>query len=119
MASQGLGSLEQLVLLAVVRLGPEAAYAVSVRDEIRRRTSRSISRGAVYVTLDRLERKGFLRSELGRPTPERGGKAKRVFTPEADGMAALKESLEELRSMSTGLGLDDVLASASPRAEPG
>ncbi len=107
MAAQGLGSLEQLVLLAVIRLSPDA-YAVSVRDEIRRRTSRSISRGAVYVTLDRLKRKGYLRSELGTPTQERGGKAKRLFMLEGEGLAALRESFGELRRMSHGL--EDVLA---------
>lgn len=62
MAGQSLGDLEQLVLLAVLRLGPEA-YAVPVRREIEARTARSISRGAVYVTLDRLQRKGLLRSD--------------------------------------------------------
>jgi DNA-binding PadR family transcriptional regulator len=101
-AGQGLGSLEQLVLLAVLQLG-RGAYAVSVRDEISRRTSRTVSRGAVYVTLDRLQRKGLLRSELGDPTPERGGKAKRIFTLESDGVKALQESLSELRRMAEGL----------------
>jgi DNA-binding PadR family transcriptional regulator len=100
--SQGLGSLEQLVLLAVLRLGLDS-YAVSVRNEIRRRTSRSISRGAVYVTLDRLERKGYLSSELGEPTNERGGKAKRIFTLDPAGRAALQESLSELQRMTRGL----------------
>ena len=71
MAPHGLGDLEQLVLLAVLRLG-ELAYAVSVREEIQQRTGRDVSRGAVYVTLDRMERKGYLRSRLGEPTRERG-----------------------------------------------
>lgn len=102
MGSQGLGDLEQLVLLAVMRLG-EDAYAVSVRDEIRGRAGRSVSRGAVYVTLDRLERKGLLTSDLGEPTPERGGKAKRLFSLRPDGVAALRASLGEIRSMTTGL----------------
>lgn len=106
MGAQGLGSLEQLVLLAVLRLGDDA-YAVSVRDEIRRRTARSISRGAVYTTLDRLQRKGYLRSELGDPTPERGGKARRMFTLEPDGQTALQESLSELQRMARGL--DDAI----------
>lgn len=102
MAPAGLGDLEQLVLLAVVRLG-EGAYAVSVRGEIEERTGREISRGAVYVTLDRLARKGYLRSRLGEPTAERGGKAKRVFSVEPKGMTALKESLADLRGMIRGL----------------
>jgi DNA-binding PadR family transcriptional regulator len=104
-ASQGLGSLEQLVLLAVLRLGPDA-YAVSVKNEIWRRTSRSISRGAVYVTLDRMERKGYLKSELGQPTAARGGKAKRMYRLDPEGRAALQESLAELQRMARGL--DDV-----------
>lgn len=102
MGSAALGSLEQLVLLAVLRLGDDA-YAVSVRDEIQARTSRTISRGAIYVTLDRLQRKGYLRSELGDPTPERGGKARRMFTLEPDGLEVLRESLAELRGMARGL----------------
>lgn len=102
MGSQGLGDLEQLVLLAVMRLG-EDAYAVSVRDEIRCRAGRPVSRGAVYVTLDRLERKGLLTSGMGEPTPERGGKAKRLFSLEPDGVAALRASLGEIRNMTAGL----------------
>jgi DNA-binding PadR family transcriptional regulator len=102
MGSPGLGDLEQLVLLAVLRLD-DGAYAVSVRDEIRGRAGRSVSRGAVYVTLDRLERKGMLTSGLGEPTPERGGKAKRLFYIEADGVAALRASLGEIHSMTAGL----------------
>ena len=102
MGSPGLGDLEQLVLLAVMRLG-DGAYAVSVRDEIRGRTGRSVSRGAVYVTLDRLERKGMLTSGLGEPTPERGGKARRLFSLEPDGVAALRASLGEIHSMTAGL----------------
>lgn len=102
MSGSALGDLEQLVLLAVVRLAP-AAYAVSVRDEIRGRTGREVTRGAVYVTLDRLQRKGYLRSELGSPTPERGGKAKRMFTVEPPGLAALRTSLHEIRRMADGI----------------
>lgn len=102
MGATGLGDLEQLVLLAVMRLRDDA-YAVSVRDEIRRRAGRSVSRGAVYVTLDRLERKGMLASGLGEPTPERGGKAKRLFSLQPDGLAALRASLTEIRSMTAGL----------------
>lgn len=103
MSVQGLGDLEQLVLLAVLRLDGDA-YAVSVRDEIRDRTGRAVSRGAVYVTLDRLEGKGMLRSGLGDPTPERGGKAKRLFSVEPGGLTALRASLGEIRRMTAGLG---------------
>lgn len=102
MSHQGLGDLEQLVLLAVLRLAPQA-YAVSVRDEIQARAGRTVSRGAVYVTLDRLQRKGFLRSEKSAPTPERGGKAKRMFSLESSGREALQASLREIRGMTDGL----------------
>jgi DNA-binding PadR family transcriptional regulator len=101
-APHGLGDLEQLVLLAVLRLG-ETAYAVSVREEIENRTGRAMSRGAVYVTLDRMERKGYLRSRLGEPTAERGGKAKRLYTVAAAGMKALRAALRDTQSMLEGL----------------
>ena len=83
-----LGELEQLVLLAARRLGDDA-YAVSIRDEIEARTDIALGRSSVYVTLDRLERKGYVRSRFGDPTPERGGKAKRCFAVTAAGVRAL------------------------------
>lgn len=83
-----LGELEQLVLLAVIGLDDEA-YAVTVRDEIHRHAKIDLGRSTVYVTLDRLERKGYVASRFGDPTPERGGKAKRYFTVTAPGRRAL------------------------------
>jgi len=83
-----LGELEQLVLLAAIRLADDA-YAVSIRDEIQARTGIALGRSSVYVTLDRLDRKGYLTSKFGAPTPERGGKAKRCFTITAAGRRAL------------------------------
>jgi DNA-binding PadR family transcriptional regulator len=83
-----LGELEQLVLLAVLRLGDDA-YAVSIRDEIETRTGIALGRGSVYVTLDRLDRKGYATSWFSDPTPERGGKAKRCFRVTAAGQRAL------------------------------
>ena len=68
-----LGEFEHVVLLAILRLGDDA-YAVTMRDEILRCTGRDVSRGSVYITLDRLETKGYLRSRLADPTPERGGR---------------------------------------------
>src|SRR2546421_3005857 len=85
-----LGEFEHVVLLAVLRLG-DAAYAVAVRDEIERRTGRRVSRGSVYVTLDRLETKGFLQSPLADPTAVRGGRAKRDYALPPRAVAALKE----------------------------
>src|SRR5215469_15458318 len=86
-----LGELEQLVLLATMRR-PEDAYAVSIRDEIESRAGIALSRSSVYVTLDRLDRKGYVRSWLGAPTPERGGKAKRCFEVTEAGRRALSEA---------------------------
>ncbi len=73
-----LGSLEHIVLLAVMRLGEEA-YGITVRREIETTTGRDVSIGAVYATLVRLESKGFVKSAAGEPTAERGGRAKRYF----------------------------------------
>ena len=88
-SSKGLlGELEQLVLLAAIRLDGHG-YAVSMRDEIERRTGLALARSSVYVTLDRLERKGYVTSWLGEPTPERGGKPKRFFRITAAGRRAL------------------------------
>src|SRR5436853_4420362 len=86
--TDSLGEFEQVVLLAVLRLG-EDAYAVSILDEIVRCTGRPVARGSVYITLDRLETKGYLRSGLGDPTPERGGRAKRYYTVRPRAVAAL------------------------------
>jgi PadR family transcriptional regulator len=97
-----LGSLEQIVLLALVQLGPDA-YGVTVRAEIEKRTGRSLSLGAIYATLVRLEAKGYVSSRTGEPTAERGGRAKRHFRVEADGMRALRESRRATESMSAGL----------------
>jgi DNA-binding PadR family transcriptional regulator len=83
-----LGELEQLVLIAVLHLGDDA-YAVSIRDEIEARTRIALNRSSIYVTLDRLERKGYVRSRFGAPTPERGGKAKRLFQVSPAGQRAL------------------------------
>jgi PadR family transcriptional regulator len=83
-----LGELEQLVMLAAERRGDDA-YAVSIRDEIETRTRITLGRSSVYVTLDRLERKGYVTSRFGDPTPERGGKAKRCFRLTAAGRRAL------------------------------
>lgn len=97
-----LGEFEQLVLLAIARLD-DGAYGVSIRDEIRSRTGRSVSRGAIYITLDRLEARGYIRTWLADPTPERGGKAKRLCCLEAVGKRALIESRTALEKMWIGL----------------
>ena len=97
-----LGELEQLVLLAAVGLGDEA-YAVSIRDDIHERAGIDVVRGSVYVTLDRLDRKGYVTSWFAEPTRERGGKAKRCFTVTPAGRRALKASRTALRRLSDGI----------------
>jgi DNA-binding PadR family transcriptional regulator len=83
-----LGQFEELILLALVRLR-DNAYGVTIRREIETRTGREISVGAVYTALERLQRKGYVSSRVGDPTPERGGRAKRFFRIEAPGLNAL------------------------------
>lgn len=97
-----LGEFEQTVLLAVLRAG-ENAYAVSIREAIEQRTGRNVSRGALYITLERLEEKGYLRSRLGGATAERGGRPKRFYRVQPSGVAALETSREALERMWKGL----------------
>jgi DNA-binding PadR family transcriptional regulator len=90
------------VLLAVLRLG-EDAYGVPIRLEIERRTGRSLTVGALYRTLDRLEAKGYVAPWFGDPTPERGGRSKRYFTVRPVGIRALRASRDALAAMWEGL----------------
>jgi DNA-binding PadR family transcriptional regulator len=93
-----IGRFEELVLRAVWRLGANA-YGVTIRREIADRTGREYSVGALYTALDRLEQKGFVTSRLGDPTPERGGRAKKYFRIEADGIRALNLSQDVVAAM--------------------
>ena len=97
-----LGEFEQIVLLAVLRLG-DNAYGVPIRREIEKRTGRSLTVGALYRTFDRLEEKGYIRSWFSDPIPERGGRSKRYFKVEALGLRVLRESREALAAMWEGL----------------
>ena len=97
-----LGEFEILVLAALLQLGEEA-YGVPVRREIERRSGRSVTVGAVYTTLHRLEKKGLVSSRTGPPSPVRGGRARRYFTIEAAGRRDLERSLATLRRMVDGL----------------
>jgi PadR family transcriptional regulator len=96
-----LGELEQLILLAVVRLEPES-YGMRIKQELEDRAKRKTSVGALYTALDRLEQKGFVTSEVGEATPERGGRAKRYFAVSPSGKDALKRALREISSMASG-----------------
>lgn len=83
-----LGEFEELVLLTVCTLYDEA-YGVAVRESIAQQAGRRVSISAVHATLHRLEQKGFLESQMGNPTPERGGRRKRLFTITNAGKDAL------------------------------
>jgi DNA-binding PadR family transcriptional regulator len=102
-----LGELEQIVLLAILRLG-EAAYGVSIRAEIAERTGRHLAPGALYTTLDRLELKGVLRSRFGDPTPQRGGRAKRYYSVTANGQRAIASAQRAFHNLLEGLDLTGV-----------
>jgi DNA-binding PadR family transcriptional regulator len=97
-----LGELEQIVLLAVLRLGDEA-YAVPILEQIQEQTGRTVARGALYTALDRLEAKGCLRSRVGEPLAERGGRARRYFTVTPAAIRALKASRLSLLRLWDGL----------------
>jgi len=97
-----IGQFEELVLLAILRLGSDA-YGVAVLDEIGRTTGRKARRSAVYVALRRLEDKGLVSSRMGSPRPERGGRARKYFSVEAAGKALLRESREALLGMWKGI----------------
>lgn len=100
MARKGpVGEFEQLILLAVLRLGDDA-YGVPIRREIEERTGRQVARGAVYTTLDRLEDKGLLGSRTDE-APDRAGK--RFYRVEAPGVDALREAAAAVRSLWAGL----------------
>lgn len=86
-----LGEFEELVLLAALGLG-ENAYGTTIRRSLEQNTERFVSVGALYATLDRLERKGFVTSKQGESTSERGGRAKRYFKVEASGLKALRQA---------------------------
>ena len=95
---------ELRVLLTVLRCG-EDSYAVAVHADLETRTRQRVSLGAVYITLDRLARKGWLTSRLGEPSAERGGRAKRYYAVSKRGMTLLKEECGTMQRLWAGLGL--------------
>lgn len=100
--SAPLGEFELLVLLSTLRLG-ETAYPVSIARDIHARTGRRTSRTAVLITLSRLEDKELVSSRYGEPTPERGGRSKRLFTARPRGIQAVRHALDRITTMTTGL----------------
>lgn len=91
MKHEHLGELEELALLIVIGLAGEA-YGVTVQRRLERDAHRPIALGAVYAALERLERKGYVRSAVGEMTPQRGGRRKRVFAATADGRRAATQT---------------------------
>jgi DNA-binding PadR family transcriptional regulator len=101
-----LGELEQMVLLAVRRLG-DGAYGLGVVDVLEERVGRSLSRGAIYVTLDRLEEKGLITSRRGPAVPGRGGRPRRLLTVTPAGIEALAEARRAWQSLWEGLAWEE------------
>jgi PadR family transcriptional regulator, regulatory protein PadR len=96
------GEFEQLVLMAIVRLD-EGAYGAAIRREIEARTARRLSISAVYTTLERLQHKGLVRSWIGDPTAERGGRRRKYFALEPAGARELREAYRAYTGMAAGL----------------
>jgi PadR family transcriptional regulator PadR len=101
-ARGSLGEFEHLILLSVYRLGP-STYGVPVIQEVEGRTGRTVTQAAAYLTLRRLEEKGFIKSKLGKPTAERGGRAKRFFEITSAGTTQLRDSRAALAKMWDGV----------------
>ena len=97
-----LGDFEQLILLGVLRL-EDNAYGAAIRQEIHARSGRDVSINAVYTTLDRLENKGLLRSWVGEPTPQRGGRRRKFYALRPVGVTALRQAYGTFTAMTAGL----------------
>src|ERR1700756_3362097 len=96
------GEFELMVMLALMRIG-ENAYGVPICREIEEHGRREVVVGSVYATLERLEEKGFVSSELGEPTAERGGRAKKYFHVTARGLKEVRETQRSLVKLWNGL----------------
>jgi len=101
-SKSSLGEFERFVMMAVLHLGNEA-YGATIIREIGQRTGRTTSAGAVYVALRRLEKKGLVASVLGEATPRRGGRRKRFFAVNTEGIEALRRAREDWTAMAQGL----------------
>jgi len=98
-----LGDFEQLVLLAALRLADQA-YSVTIIEEIEGHSGRAPTHGAVYVALRRLGKKGLVRTRIGEPDPDRGGRPPRLVEVTPEAVKRLRESRETLESLWDGLG---------------
>jgi PadR family transcriptional regulator PadR len=103
MATRGfLGGFEVLVLLALIRLDQEA-YGVPIAAAIEESSGREVALGSVYITLERLQRKGLVSSRLGEPTAERGGRAKTYFRITAKGLREVRQARQTLITLWQGV----------------
>jgi PadR family transcriptional regulator PadR len=102
MSREALGHFELMVMLALIRLG-DAAYGVPISKIIEESTNREVLVGSVYAALERLEAKGFVSSEVGEPTPERGGRAKRYFRLTDNGLRQVRDTTGALVKLWKGI----------------
>ncbi len=100
--AQHLTDLEQLLLLSTLRVG-DGAYAATILDDLVEAADRTVSLGTIYVTMVRLEERGLVASELGEPTAQRGGKAKRLYRVTPEGREALERTRAMLERMWRGV----------------
>lgn len=96
------GEFEQMLLLAILRLGDEA-YGAALMGELARTPGRKVSRGSVYVTLDRLEEKGWISSTMSEPRPERGGRPRKVVRLTATGLDQVRRARRAFLKLWDGL----------------
>lgn len=99
MGSDTLAEFELLVMLAALRLGPERAYTVTIAEDIRLRTGRTVRRANVFNVLGRLEEKGLVSTRIGEPRPERGGRPPRLVSVTAEGAAVLRATTGAIVAM--------------------
>ena len=102
MSRESLGHFELLVMLALLRQGDDA-YGVPIADAIAQSTGKTVILASVYNTLERLEQKGLVRSTLGQPTPERGGRAKRYFSITTPGLREVRAAKKALTVLWRGI----------------
>ena len=113
------GNFEQLILFAILRLEDEA-YGATIRQTIEQRTGRGVSTGAMYTTLRRMEERGLVTSWFGEPTPERGGRRKKFYRLEAEGLLTLDRCMSDFRAITVGLNprLAELVAQLEHPDEP-
>lgn len=99
------GEFEILVMLSVLRLGPNA-YGVTIREELEKETSRTLTLGTIYKTLGRLEAKGYLHTRISEPLAVRGGRRKKLYLVSTMGLRVVNRSLADLWHMASGLDLE-------------